>query len=334
MDTPLLSVIIDNYNYARFLPDAIESALAQTYPSVEVVVVDDGSTDSSKTIIQAYTERVTSVFKPNGGQASALNVGFRASQGDIIIFLDADDTLLPDTATRVVASFQQHCTASKVMYRLEIMDEQGALLGSTTPDSTKELPQGNVTVQLLATPDDIVWPPTSGNAFRREVLGRILPIPEEDYPICADYYLSNLAALGGEVVALDGVGGQYRVHGANYHHSALISVARRRTILQLTERTHAHLRHAARAQGLEVPDTFHSLSFLAHRLLSLKASRALHPFPQESVTGIVRLAITQLWQQPAIPVQKKLMYGGWFCLTAFAPRFAVGTLDRLYFQNG
>jgi glycosyltransferase involved in cell wall biosynthesis len=90
----LVSIIINNYNYGHFVSEAIDSALNQTYSQIEVIVVDDGSTDNSRKIIASYEHRITSILKENGGQASALNAGFAATQGDIICFLDADDIFL------------------------------------------------------------------------------------------------------------------------------------------------------------------------------------------------------------------------------------------------
>lgn len=78
-EQPLASIIIDNYNYGRFLADAINSALAQTYQHTEVIVVDDGSTDNSREIISQYGDRIRPVLKENGGQGSAFNAGFEAS---------------------------------------------------------------------------------------------------------------------------------------------------------------------------------------------------------------------------------------------------------------
>ena len=77
----LVSIIIDNYNYAQFLPKAIDSALAQTYSHIEIIVVDDGSTDNSKEILEDYKERVQVFQKPNGGQASAFAFGLQQSRG-------------------------------------------------------------------------------------------------------------------------------------------------------------------------------------------------------------------------------------------------------------
>src|ERR1035438_2741424 len=79
---PLMSVIIDNYNYGGFVRDAINSALDQTYPNVEVIVVDDGSTDNSREVISSFGNRVISVLKENGGQSSALNAGIARSSGE------------------------------------------------------------------------------------------------------------------------------------------------------------------------------------------------------------------------------------------------------------
>src|SRR2546428_10583836 len=91
----LASIIINNYNYRRFLREAVDSALNQTYRNTEVIVVDDGSTDGSPEIIASYGDRIIPVLKQNGGQNSALNAGFSSSRGDVILFLDSDDVLLP-----------------------------------------------------------------------------------------------------------------------------------------------------------------------------------------------------------------------------------------------
>src|SRR4051812_2571992 len=98
-----LSIIVSSFNYGRYLPQAIESALAQTH-KCEVIVVDDGSTDDSREIIRGYGDRLRAILKDNGGQASALNAGFAASTGDAIIFLDSDDMLAATCAETVLAN--------------------------------------------------------------------------------------------------------------------------------------------------------------------------------------------------------------------------------------
>src|SRR5260370_20477576 len=102
----LVSIIIPNYNYGRYLRIAIDSALAQTYVPVEVMVVDDGSTDNSRAVIESYSDRITPIVKANGGHGSALNAGYAASRGEIVIFLDADDELMPDAVEEVVKAWR------------------------------------------------------------------------------------------------------------------------------------------------------------------------------------------------------------------------------------
>ena len=89
----LVSIVINNYNYARYVAATIDSALAQTWHPLEVIVVDDGSTDDSWSVIEGYGDRVRAIQQPNGGQGAAYNAGFAASRGEWVMFLDSDDLL-------------------------------------------------------------------------------------------------------------------------------------------------------------------------------------------------------------------------------------------------
>jgi cellulose synthase/poly-beta-1,6-N-acetylglucosamine synthase-like glycosyltransferase len=108
-DHPLVSIIVDSYNYERYVGEAIDSALNQDYPNIEVVVVDDGSTDRSRDVIRGYDDRIVAVLKPNGGQGSAYKAGFEASHGGFVIFLDADDRIYPHAATEIMKHFNDAC---------------------------------------------------------------------------------------------------------------------------------------------------------------------------------------------------------------------------------
>src|SRR5207249_9168521 len=123
------------YNYGKFLGSAIESALNQGYSDVEVVVVDDGSTDDSPDVIARYSGRVTACRQPNGGQAAALNAGFARCRGDAVIFLDADDLLLPDVAGRAAAAFRDAPDLARLQYPLAVIDAGGAATGERIPAS-------------------------------------------------------------------------------------------------------------------------------------------------------------------------------------------------------
>lgn len=141
MTSPLkVSIIISSYNYAAFVRDAIDSALQQTYPHMEIIVVDDGSTDNSRDILNEYAESVKLIFKKNGGQASAFNTGFENCQGDVIIFLDSDDLINDDAVEKIVPLFSDP-EVSKVHWILNEIDNSGTPTGRTTPSS--QLSEGN-----------------------------------------------------------------------------------------------------------------------------------------------------------------------------------------------
>jgi glycosyltransferase involved in cell wall biosynthesis/peptidoglycan/xylan/chitin deacetylase (PgdA/CDA1 family) len=109
LDTPRVSAIITSYNYARFLPNAVDSVLAQTYPNVEVVIVDDGSNDQTRQIAARYVPRgVRYVYQPHSGPGQARNRGLQATSGPLVAYLDADDTWLPDKLSLQVGHLKRH----------------------------------------------------------------------------------------------------------------------------------------------------------------------------------------------------------------------------------
>lgn len=103
---PLVTIAIPSYNLAAHLPEAIESALGQTHAPVEVIIVDDGSTDDSVAVARRYEPAVRVVERPNGGLAAARNTGLRAARGAFIAFLDADDVLEPDYLRRCLDALE------------------------------------------------------------------------------------------------------------------------------------------------------------------------------------------------------------------------------------
>jgi glycosyltransferase involved in cell wall biosynthesis len=210
---PLVSIIVNNYNYARFLRDAIDSALAQTYAPLEVIVVDDGSTDESRAIITEYGARIIPVFKENGGQASAFNAGFAASHGDVVIFLDADDILLPSAAAQAVPLFEDG--VAKVHWSMPEVDVTGRRTGVVHPD--RPLGEGNLRQRTIEEgPLAGIAPPTSGNAWARTLLEQILPVPEDEFRINTDGYLHTLVWMYGEARVLADPQSLYRMHGSNH----------------------------------------------------------------------------------------------------------------------
>src|SRR5271156_3130087 len=108
MARPLLSVLIDTYNHEKFIEQAIVSVLEQDFPmqDVEVLVVDDGSTDGTPQILRRFEPRIRNLRKTNGGQASAFNLGIPECQGELIAFLDGDDWWAPNKLALLVEAFQ------------------------------------------------------------------------------------------------------------------------------------------------------------------------------------------------------------------------------------
>jgi glycosyltransferase involved in cell wall biosynthesis len=206
------SVVIDNHNYERFVASAIESALDQTHPTCEVVVVDDGSTDGSREVIDRYRDRVRVVYKENGGQASAVNAGFDACHGEVVCFLDADDVLEPG-AMEVADDALAAPGTSHVHWPLWHLDARGGRSGGIEPHDP--LPSGDLAATTLRLgPLTHVSSPMSGNAYARSSLERVLPMPEEEFRLYADAYLIALAPLYGTVASVSEPHGGYRLHGA------------------------------------------------------------------------------------------------------------------------
>ncbi len=125
----LVSVVIPNYNCSAFLPAALESVCAQTYPDVEILVVDDGSTDDSLRVLEPYADRVRVLRQHNQGVSAARNHGIRESRGELIAFLDADDLWDREKLAKQVPLFANP-SVGIVYCAVEYIDEAGASLGT------------------------------------------------------------------------------------------------------------------------------------------------------------------------------------------------------------
>jgi len=125
---PLVSVIIPNYNHARFIGDAIQSVLDQTYKNFEVIVVDDGSTDNSREVISQFGDKLQCIYQKNAGLSAARNTGIKASEGSLIGVLDADDMYEPVFLETLVGELQANPDADGVYCGYQFVDERNNLL--------------------------------------------------------------------------------------------------------------------------------------------------------------------------------------------------------------
>ena len=326
-----MAIIVNNFNYARFVGRAIDSALGQTYDAVNVIVVDDGSTDGSREVIASYGAAIVPVFKENGGQASAFNAGFAQCAEELVIFLDADDMLSPDVGGRVVAAFENDRSLTKVQYPLEVIDAEDRRSGIVNPAPYLPRRSGDLRREELSFPFDLTWTATSGNAFASPSLQRIFPVPEQDYPLLADFYVVHLTPLLGRVAWLDGVGGYYRVHGGNrfaqLHTKLDLDHVRRRIVF--AARTQSHLESLADELGLG--SRVLSVSDQAGRLVSLKLEPARHPIAGETVLGLLVAGIRASRRRFDVSWPLKALFMLWFVAVAVAPSSFVRVLSEWFF---
>ena len=247
---PLVSVVVINFNYGRFLRAAVDSVFGQTYPNVECIVVDNGSTDESGAVLQAIEARYANVKiirrAENGGQNRAALEGFAASAGPYVIFLDADDLLLPtciETHIFVHLSLRIHVgftsgdmlqlsgdqvvlgtehAFNRVMLSGRGIKPRAArpyrhLFGETWPpeDFDRRVLE---TIRFVGLTNQWVWAPTSGNCFRRDALNLFADNPAlQILKTGTDlYFCLGINAVSGSVL-IDVPVAAYRLHGGNIY---------------------------------------------------------------------------------------------------------------------
>lgn len=316
-DQILVSIIINNYNYDRFLGEAIDSALNQSYEHVEVIVVDDGSTDNSRQIISEYGDRIIPILQANGKQAAAFNSGFARSQGEIIIFLDSDDYLYPQAVSEIMALW--HPGLAKVHYRLSVVDGAGESLGYSSPQGSVPLSQGKVWQTLLSR-GGYVSTPTSGNALNRKALKDLFPIPDR-YKLTADDYLSFQVPFYGEVAAIESPLGVYRVHDSNQWALATVTGDRFKRFVHHDLENFDLLTRKAKDLGHQVPKDLEQRSFarLWSRIISLRLNQQTHPIQSDRSYLLIYWGIKCLWQYSDFNVPKRLFYSLWFIWVGLMP---------------
>lgn len=206
--TPKFSILISNYNYEAYVGAAIESALAQTWPDVEVIIVDDGSTDGSRDVIARHST-VRAIYQENKGQCMALRRALEESTGDLVITLDSDDELLPNTCERVAALWHDGLIA--LQYRLVTFG-----MSEHTGDTLPRYPfiEGDVSRYFLQT-GSMVYPPASGHVFERDFAVRVFDLSQGMIEASHDIWMCLSAALVGRVLSTDEVLGRYRIHATN-----------------------------------------------------------------------------------------------------------------------
>lgn len=218
---PLVSVILTSYNYEEYISESIHSIFNQTYRNIELIIVDDGSQDSSRKVIEETITNapfpVTTVFKDNGGQASAFNEAYTKVAGEVVSFLDSDDTWFTNRMQQVIDFMQMFPDGAIYQHQMETGKglKRGGMLSADVFQLWKQWGNGvfNIAdsyVGMLFSP----FVPTSGLTFRKTILDRVFPIPEQ-LVTCADAFLTRTTTAYGPLYSLPTTLGLWRDHGQN-----------------------------------------------------------------------------------------------------------------------
>ena len=198
---PLISTIISTYNYGQFIEEAIDSILCQTFPQkdMEIIVVDDGSTDDTPQRVKKYKDRIKYIRKENGGHASGLNVGFQNAKGEIIFFMDADDYWRKDKIEKIQRYYEQYnCKA--LFHNANIV---GDVIEKPQPHFKdcylkyiNRISNSVYSLSLKSIKDSPAFLGTllSVQSYRRSICEKIFPIPQM-YRRHPDIYLFIYALL-------------------------------------------------------------------------------------------------------------------------------------------
>jgi glycosyltransferase involved in cell wall biosynthesis len=214
MANPKVTVLIDTYNHERFIEQAIESVLVQDFPrsEMEILVVDDGSTDRTPDLVRKFEPQVRLIRKPNGGQASAFNAGIPEARGEFVAFLDGDDWWEPRKLTRVAEAFSADPSLGIAGHGIVMLHRDGSQLTETLREGFQFQANNLEGAKLFRLRKSLLG--TSRMAIRSEVLRRIGPVPEA-IRVQADEYLFTLAAVLTPARILPEPLTFYRFHDAN-----------------------------------------------------------------------------------------------------------------------
>jgi glycosyltransferase involved in cell wall biosynthesis len=206
-----ISIIIPTYNYGRFLRDAIDSVLAQTYRPMEIIVVDDGSTDDTPQILAEYGERIRVIHQDNRGVGAARNTGIAAANGDYLAFLDSDDIMKPQLLEHEIARFIADPGLGLVHCAVELVDRDEKLLSLSRNGM-----EGWVATELLRLDREVITAPGSSIMVPKRVAEEIGGYdetlqPSEDWDFC--YRLAIRYRIGYVREPLL----KYRLHGGGIH---------------------------------------------------------------------------------------------------------------------
>lgn len=221
---PLVSIVTPTYNQGNYLAETIDSVLAQTYPNIEYIVLDDGSTDNTQEVLSNYDGRVRHQRHLNVGQAETLNRGWAMSRGSLLGYLSSDDRLAPDAVALLVKSLKQHTDVVAVYCDYDLIDSKGRQFRSVKAE--------DFSVRRLTI--DMVCQPGPGALFRRDVFERSGGWSENLRQV-PDFEFWLRISRFGDFRRVPEVLAHYRVHG-NSASFMPISTERSMEVVQVMKR--------------------------------------------------------------------------------------------------
>ncbi len=202
---PLVSIITPSYNQARFLPATIESVLGQSYPHIEYIIIDGGSNDGSQDVIEKYAHKLAYwVSEPDKGQTDAINKGFAQAKGQVLAWLNSDDTYEPNAVAEAVAYLQAHPQVGLVYGAADYIDEHGRQIGIFPAAQTdyRRLRRGYVHI------------PQQSAFWRADLWRQVGPL-DPSYYFAMDYDLWTRLARVSEIKYLPRLWAHFRLHGGS-----------------------------------------------------------------------------------------------------------------------
>jgi glycosyltransferase involved in cell wall biosynthesis len=214
---PVVTVLVDTYNHERFIEEALLSVFAQDFPhsQIEILVVDDGSSDRTPEIVRRFDSRVRLIRKANGGQASAFNVGIPESRGRIIAFLDGDDWWAPTKLSRIVEHFEGNPQIGVVGHGIYQVDSVAGRILKTVPPAADDI-SFSTGAGAACFREMMCFFGTSRLAIRSEIARAVVPIPES-IVIEADEFLAIMSIVRSKAALLCDPLTFYRLHEDNLY---------------------------------------------------------------------------------------------------------------------
>lgn len=231
-----VSVAINNYNYKRFIGEAIDSVLAQTHPAIEIIVVDDGSTDGSADYVaENYGGRVRLIRSENMGQLSAFRLGIQSANGDFIAFLDSDDRWKPHHLAEAAKRLEADPSADFIIGARRVFGEH---LSAQPVSELSDHSFGWTTLAGMTGED--IGAETSCLIARKTCLSFLDALPPEllsEWRLCADYVVVFGASIGGaRKIRIGSPTVDYRAHGQNGHLGRIGTAEQKKVVVERREK--------------------------------------------------------------------------------------------------